>query len=736
MGLPNLNIGGFATPSITFTAPHLGYQQLGAMTVTVNVTDANNASAQKSCGLFIKDVTAPVIMVPADITAEATSSAGASVPYSVTSQDAVEDAAPGPLACVPPSSSIFPLDATTIVACTDEDANHNVANASFKITVQDKTPPILAVPGDTAVQATSAAGAVGNFTATKTDLVDGGPSPATCVPATGSTFAFGDTTVTCSAVDTHGNAALDQTFVLTVMDTIAPTIDPHGDLADVEATSSAGAVVTYDAPATHDAVDGDGVADCEPPSGDTFPLGPTTITCGKTDAHGNVATPVSFGVKVVDTTAPVIAARGTETAEATSAAGALVTYTAPTWTDAVDGSGGANCLPASGTNFALGTTTVHCNKTDFAGNAALETTFDVEVVDTTPPVVEVNDDIDGVEATGPSGAVVTYLSPATHDLVDGDGVATCTPASGSTFGLGPNLVTCNAEDAHHNHAIATTFVIEVVDTTAPVLSLPSSITEEATGPTGAAVSFSPSASDIVSGNVAVTCAPLSGSTFGLGSTTVNCSAQDGAGNTATGSFTVTVQDTTAPVIAWHADVSAISLANSKAIVTYTPPTAQDLVDGAVTVSCSPASGSEFGMGSTEVKCSAQDATGNKAGSSFHVNVSYNFGGFLRPIDNVPTVNVVKAGQAIPVKFSLGGNQGLGIFATGYPKVIVTGCTGTLLDAIEETVTAGNSSLQYDAGAGQYIYVWKTDKAWAATCRQLVVKFVDGSTQVANFNFTR
>jgi hypothetical protein len=60
----------------------------------------------------------------------------------------------------------------------------------------------------------------------------------------------------------------------------------------------------------------------------------------------------------------------------------------------------------------------------------------------------------------------------------------------------------------------------------------------------------------------------------------------------------------------------------------------------------------------------------------------------------------------------------------------------LLDAIEETVTAGNSSLQYDAGAGQYIYVWKTDKAWAATCRQLVVKFVDGSTQVANFNFTR
>jgi hypothetical protein len=156
----------------------------------------------------------------------------------------------------------------------------------------------------------------------------------------------------------------------------------------------------------------------------------------------------------------------------------------------------------------------------------------------------------------------------------------------------------------------------------------------------------------------------------------------------------------------------------------------------VTVTCTPASGSVFGMGSNTVTCKAKDAHNNEATSTFHVNVSYNFGGFLRPIDNLPTVNVVKAGQAIPVKFSLGGNQGLAIFAAGYPKVVVMGCTGTLLDTIEETVTAGSSSLQYDAGAGQYIYVWKTDKAWAATCRQLVVKFVDGSTQVANFNFTR
>ena len=58
------------------------------------------------------------------------------------------------------------------------------------------------------------------------------------------------------------------------------------------------------------------------------------------------------------------------------------------------------------------------------------------------------------------------------------------------------------------------------------------------------------------------------------------------------------------------------------------------------------------------------------------------------------------------------------------------------DAVEETVTAGGSSLQYDATSGQYIYVWKSDKAWAGSCRQLQLAFADGSTQAANFSFTR
>jgi len=119
-----------------------------------------------------------------------------------------------------------------------------------------------------------------------------------------------------------------------------------------------------------------------------------------------------------------------------------------------------------------------------------------------------------------------------------------------------------------------------------------------------------------------------------------------------------------------------------------------------------------------------------------ISVIYNWTGFFRPVDN-DVLNVAKAGRAIPVKFSLSGSQGLDIFESGYPKSVTIDCESAALgDTIEETVNAGGSSLNYDATVDQYIYVWKTDKAWAGTCRQLVVKLIDGTFHQADFNFTK
>jgi hypothetical protein len=132
---------------------------------------------------------------------------------------------------------------------------------------------------------------------------------------------------------------------------------------------------------------------------------------------------------------------------------------------------------------------------------------------------------------------------------------------------------------------------------------------------------------------------------------------------------------------------------------------------------------------------ATDAAGNTTTKTVTFEVHWTFSGFFSPVDNRPTLNVIKPGQAVPVKFGLGGNRGLAIFAPGYPAMETVVCaSGVPIDLVELTVTAGNSSLQYDAGSQQYSYVWKTPSSgWpSGACRQLILKLVDGTSHLANF----
>src|SRR5262249_25024696 len=158
----------------------------------------------------------------------------------------------------------------------------------------------------------------------------------------------------------------------------------------------------------------------------------------------------SFVVTVVDTTRPTIDPHADISVGTNDPNGTTVTYTPPNAHDAVDGTFAATCVPASGSNFPVGDTTVHCNATDAHNNHATETTFVVHVVLSVnhPPDITVPADIT-TEATGANGAVVMYQSSAT-DPDPGDTVTSfvCTPASGSTFPLGPTTVNCHAVDNH------------------------------------------------------------------------------------------------------------------------------------------------------------------------------------------------------------------------------------------------------------------------------------------------
>jgi hypothetical protein len=135
-------------------------------------------------------------------------------------------------------------------------------------------------------------------------------------------------------------------------------------------------------------------------------------------------------------------------------------------------------------------------------------------------------------------------------------------------------------------------------------------------------------------------------------------------------------------------------------------------------------------------CFAGNATYADAKLNANPACGYHFAGFSQPVDNLPTLNSVKAGSAIPVKFGLGGNYGLTLFDVGSPKSQTITCdTSAAVDTVEETVAAGGSGLSYDSASGNYNYVWKTDKTWTG-CRQLILNFNDGSIQKASFKFTK
>jgi hypothetical protein len=97
--------------------------------------------------------------------------------------------------------------------------------------------------------------------------------------------------------------------------------------------------------------------------------------------------------------------------------------------------------------------------------------------------------------------------------------------------------------------------------------------------------------------------------------------------------------------------------------------------------------------------------------------------------------VVAAGAAVPVKFSLSGDRGLGILAAGYPTSRQVACDSSSgASDVETTVAAGQSGLGYDPATDTYTYVWKTNRSWRGTCRQLVVRLNDGSEHTASFQF--
>jgi len=112
-----------------------------------------------------------------------------------------------------------------------------------------------------------------------------------------------------------------------------------------------------------------------------------------------------------------------------------------------------------------------------------------------------------------------------------------------------------------------------------------------------------------------------------------------------------------------------------------------------------------------------------------------FRGFFLPVRNMPVVNRVTAGRAIPVRFSVEGQGGSLALQAGAPTSIAVACSPSMSErSVEENVNAATSRMR--VVGNRYTYMWKTSPAWAGTCRKLVVTLADGSTHAALFHFPK
>lgn len=336
-------------------------------TYSVTVGDSNAATFT-----VIKPGRPPLkLFLPETLLALARSRLGTSIKYDVSATGPDESTIQ--IKCDPPSGADFPFGPSRIGCVAWDDAG-NRDDGTIDVNVWDGTSPSLEVPKSFEVSADDERGATVKFEASAVDDIDGGLK-VSCLPQSGALFPNGRTTVNCEATDSSLNPAYGSFQVFVQPLDIGKLALKVPDKVVEAATSEWGAEVSFEVIA-YGSADPDPVVQCDHESGSFFPMGTTKVYCVATDDFDQRAE-AGFTVEVVERLGlkfPDV------TAEATSTTGTPVGFepVAENWTSTI------TCSPASGSLFALGSTSVECESTDDRGRRAAGK-FSVTVADTIAP---------------------------------------------------------------------------------------------------------------------------------------------------------------------------------------------------------------------------------------------------------------------------------------------------------------------------------------------------------------
>jgi hypothetical protein len=591
--------------------------------------------------------------------------------------------------------SYYPIGATT-VTWTATDKSGAKTLATQQVTVKDEEQPYISRLGEISV-VNDAGGCNARIDLMIPFAFDNSGQVTVTHDGPGAVFPVGTTMIIWTATDPSGNA---DTMVqrITVIDNELPAIQilQAGFAVTVDG-GQCGASVNLGTPVVSDNC---GIASVTNNAPAVFPVGTTVITWTVTDLNQYTVT-AQQTVTVTDNELPTITAPSDiTTGNDAGKNGAAVPVGSATVND--------NCGVASVTNdapafFATGTTVVTWTVTDIHGNARTATQS-ITVKDLEAPVLlSIPANVTVSCESVPAAAAV----PA-KDNCDAAPVVAMTQAS--TQGTNTALPsrynysltrTWTATDKSGNQSNAGQ-VITVVDKTAPVITAPNIVINTEAGKCSAVVKYAVTVADNSASPLTVTYSKSSGSSFATGISTVTVTAKDVSGNSASKSFTVTVNDAQKPVITAPNDVTVtVSNNNSSASnVALGKPVTSDNCGVASVTSNAPNS---FPVGTTVVTWTVKDLSGNTTTDVQNVTVN------RRKSNSSDLVQGVVISEATMLELVVGPNPSAGHFTLKWKSALtspvhlqVTDMLGRIVDVKAGLPSSGSIQVGQGYPAGSYI----------------------------------
>ena len=646
-------------------------------TTTVNwtLTDAFGATVSCSHTVQVTDTTAPEIICPADIVmSTAPDTCGVVVAYT---PPVGVDSCTGALTSL---TSGLGTGAFFAVGNHTEtygviDASGNTASCSFNISVLDDIDPVITCPADTTIGTdVGFCSAVFSYPdATATDNCDSLTVTQTGGLGTGSVFPAGLNTESWLATDTSGNVD-SCSFIITVIDDVAPEITCPSDTAIDNDAGSCFAVFSFTEPVGTDNCPGaTTIRTSGLVPGASFPLG-TTVQGYRVSAGGLTDT-CSFNVVVNDTTTLRLTCPGdTAVANETDSCTAFITIPqaipAGLCTDYYADTSGTFALAAPGATISISFTGAPAGATGDAllnvyarGNIDEETEL-YEILDEgggsigftregtscgtgftitsfSIPAAMVNtwaadgtidftaDAMPGIDLSCLETELFMTISYATDSLTSFSltNDFTGTDDASATYTVGVTPVTWTLTNAF-GVSVMCSHTVTVNDTTFPVITCPADTTlgsDIATCGTTVAYAVPVGTDNCPVPVTSLTAGLGSGAFFPLGTTTEMWTVVDASGNTSVCSFVVTIVDDVPPVITCPADVSVnVDPGFCTGTVAYIPPVGTDVCGGESTVqTAGMGPGPGFPGGTTVEEYTVTDGAGNSTSCSFTITVIEN-----------------------------------------------------------------------------------------------------------------